>query len=60
MNSKELWAFLFLVGALLFNWPFLNIFNMSLPYYLFGLWGVFIALVAFLISADKGRSGKDV
>jgi len=55
MNSKELWFFLFLAGTLLFNWPFLVIFGLSLPYYLFGIWGLFIGVTGFFISRTKNR-----
>ena len=61
MNSKELWPFLFLVGALLFNWPFLDIFSVSLPYYLFGVWGIFILIVGvFMTVIRKKKNGNDV
>jgi hypothetical protein len=59
MKNRELWPFLFLLGTALFNWPFLDIFSLSLPYYLFGLWAVFIAVMsAFITRANKeDRSG---
>ncbi|TAL23021.1 MAG: hypothetical protein EPN94_10125 [Nitrospirae bacterium] len=61
MNSKELWPFLFLTGALLFNWPFLDIFSMSLPYYLFGMWGLYIAVVGIFITViRRQKNNKDV
>jgi hypothetical protein len=61
MNNKELWHFLFVIGVLLFNWPFLEIFGLSLPYYLFGIWGIFILIVGIFISINKGKkTGKDV
>jgi len=53
MVSKELWAFFFVLGALLFNWPLLSIFDLSMPYYLFGMWGVFIIFVAFFSRLQK-------
>ncbi len=61
MNSRELLPFLFLIGMLLFNWPLLDIFGMSLPYYLFGAWGLFIIVVGLLITVTrKENKGKDV
>ncbi len=58
MNNRELWIFLFLLGTLLLNWPFLDIFGLSLPYYLFGFWGLFILAVGFFISRDRDASQK--
>lgn len=46
MKNRELWMFLFALGVLLFNWPFLSIFTTSLTYYLFFTWGLFIAAMA--------------
>lgn len=61
MNSKELLPFFFLIGMLLFNWPFLDIFSMSLPYYLFGAWALFILAVGILITVIRTqKTGKDV
>jgi len=59
MNNKELWFFIFFTGILLFSWPFLDIFNMVLPYYLFGMWGAFIACVGVFISRT-GKQNKGV
>jgi hypothetical protein len=55
MNGKERWAFLFLLGLLLFNWPFLEIFANALPYYLFGCWGLYILVVKLLMTALQRR-----
>ncbi len=60
MNSKELWPFLFLIGTLLFNWPFLDIFSLSLPYYLFGVWGIFIIGVSIFITKTAMKKDKGV
>jgi len=57
MNSKELWPFLFLIGILFFNWPFLVIFGLSLPYYLFGVWGIFIIVIGISIK-KTGKQGN--
>lgn len=58
MNNKEFWVFLFFLGALLFNWPFLDIFNMVLPYYFLGLWALFILVVCVVVTVSNKR-GKD-
>jgi hypothetical protein len=55
MGKRELWFFIFLIGALLFNWPLLDIFSLSLEYYLFGVWGAFIVLVGIFISVRRRR-----
>ena len=60
MNNKELWPFLFILGTLLLNWPFLDIFNLSLPYYLFGVWGLFIIVMGFFISKTNKQNNKVV
>jgi len=60
MGNKELWFFLFLCGVLLFNWPFLEIFDLSLPFYLFGVWGAFIIAVGFFIKKMNRQSSKSV
>jgi len=60
LNNKELWPFLFILGTLLLNWPFLDIFNLSLPYYLFGVWGLFIIVMGFFISKTNKQNNKVV
>jgi len=60
MNNKEQWAFLFALGTLLFNWPLLDIFSLSLPYYLFGVWGIFIMVMGFFISKTNKQKDKIV
>ncbi|MEJ2183309.1 MAG: hypothetical protein P8Y66_07280 [Nitrospirota bacterium] len=53
MGSKDLWTFLFLLGVVLFNWPLLSIFEHSAPYYLFGLWAVFILVTVVLLNLTR-------
>jgi hypothetical protein len=60
MKNREMWFFLFFLGTLLLNWPFLSIFSLSLPLYLFGVWGLFIITVSIFISKLTGESNKDV
>lgn len=42
---NEIVIFIFLLGLLIFNWPFMKIFNFSLPIYLFVFWFLFIAVI---------------
>ncbi len=56
MSNKEIWFFLFFLGVLLFNWPFLEVFDLSLPYYLFIIWGVFIIVVIVVIKKMNKQS----
>jgi len=58
MHNKEFWVFLFFLGTLLFNWPFLDIFNMVLPYYFLGVWGLFILVVCVVVMVSEKR-GKN-
>jgi hypothetical protein len=60
MNTKELWFFLFFLGCLLFNWPVLSIFDLSLPLYLFVLWAVFILVIRLLIRGADNQSTDNV
>jgi hypothetical protein len=50
MGSKDLFVFLFVLAGLLLNWPFLSIFKISLPYYLFGMWAGIIFLIGIIVS----------
>jgi hypothetical protein len=57
MRDGERWIFLFVLGLLVFNWPFLTIFEDSHPVALFACWGIFIAVVAvFSLTRKKGRN----
>lgn len=55
INGRERWAFLFLLGLLLFNWPSLEIFSDYLPYYLFFCWGMYILVVKLLMNFLQRR-----
>lgn len=59
MDSKELWVGFFVLGVLLFNWPFLKIFGDILPVYLFVGWGLYIAALGVfsVLSRKKIRGG---
>ncbi len=56
MKNKELWPFLFCLFTLLLNWPFLDIFSLSLPYYLFGVWGLLIVAVGYFVRKEDRKS----
>ncbi|NOY64418.1 MAG: hypothetical protein GXO97_03345 [Nitrospirae bacterium] len=47
--NKAIWIFLFAIGIILFNWPFISIFTETQIYYLFVVWFLFI-LSLFLIT----------
>lgn len=51
--NKEVWFFIFFLGMLFFNWPVLEIFRLSLPYYFFSAWAIFIAIIFLLINIRK-------
>lgn len=61
IKNKEAWFFIFFLGTLLFNWPFLDIFTLSLPAYLFFTWGLFILVVGIFINKlTREKERKDV
>lgn len=61
MRNREFWFFLFFVGLMLLNWPFLDIFNMVLPLYFLGVWSLFILLVGVMVSlGGQKKGGRDV
>ena len=43
--TRDVWFFLFFLGALLFGWPLISIFKSGLAAYLVIVWIVFIALI---------------
>ena len=57
MRHGDLWAVLFFLGLVAFNWPFLTVVEETLPYSLFVLWGLFIA-ASWLLAAfgDRDRN----
>ncbi|MBI5190912.1 MAG: hypothetical protein HZA22_09575 [Nitrospirae bacterium] len=57
MKDKELWIFLFVVGAVALDWPLLAIFRDSLPAYLFAAWLALIAAL-YLLSKRAAREGE--
>lgn len=59
MVGRELFIFLFVLGLVLFNWPFLMIFSPTLPYFMFIAWGVFILAIALIgyFNAPRNKGG---
>jgi len=61
MLNKEIWPFLFFVGLIFLNWPFLEIFKSCSPYYFFIVWALFILVVGVLSSrVARKKRGDDV
>lgn len=56
MKNTEIWVFIFSLGLLSLNWPFLEIFYTTEVSYLFVTWILLIVLVA--IAAHKTSSNK--
>lgn len=58
-GGREFFIFLFALGLVLFNWPFLTIFHGGISYYMFALWGGFILAIALVAAriAAKGPGG---
>ena len=54
MKNTEIWVFIFSLGLLSLNWPFLEIFYTTEVSYLFVTWILLIVLVA--IAAHKTSS----
>jgi len=57
MKNTEIWVFIFILGLLGINWPFIEIFHTQVAAYLFVLWILFIVLIAF--AARKDNTGRD-
>ncbi len=51
--EKERWIFIFFLSVVLFNWPFLSIFEESPYRYLFVVWAIVIGVVFFLTTTPK-------
>ncbi len=52
--KRDIWIVLFILGLLLFCWPFLTIFRDHLAAYLFLAWAGFIVLI-YLATVYEGR-----
>ena len=56
---RDLWLFLFVLGAAFFSWPILSIVKDGLVLYLFIVWLVFIGLIRIAaIFSEKEESGS--
>ncbi len=57
--KKDISIFLFILGLLLFSWPFINIFHDKLAAYLFAAWILFIGLIfAATLLGDRDSGGN--
>lgn len=56
MKNTEIWVFIFSLGLLSLNWPFLEIFYTNEVSYLFVAWILLIVLVA--LAAHKANNTK--
>lgn len=54
---KDIWFFLFFIGALLFAWPLMLIFRSSLATYLFVVWLLFIVLIYICTKITEREDG---
>ncbi len=50
--------FVFIFGLLIFNWPLLEIFQKGLATYLYGMWLVYIIILA-MITRNSGAAKKE-
>jgi len=55
--KRDIWIFLFCIGMLLFDWPFVYIFNHTLIPYLFIVWFIFIGLIFLASKFSKHEGG---
>lgn len=57
--KRDIWIFLFVLGAVLFSWPVVSIFKYDLSKYFFMAWLIFIALIFFatIYSKKKNNGG---
>jgi hypothetical protein len=58
MRNPEIWIFIFILGLLGLNWPFLDIFHVSVVTYLFSFWLLFIVLVAFAVRKNRNNRSE--
>ncbi len=56
---NEVSIFVFIAGLATFNWPFLKIFEFSLPVYLFVVWMLLITVnMIYSYRKEKDRRGR--
>lgn len=58
MRKNEIWFFLFMLGLLLFSWPFMSIFEDRLIPYLFTAWLFFISVIGITASIPERDGGE--
>ena len=53
---RDIGIFLFVLGVFLLNWPFLKLFDFSLPLYIFSAWFLFVAvmMITDILSSRRG------
>ena len=57
--KKDLWIFLFLIGLVLFNWPFIIIFRENFTIYPFVVWLLLIiAIIVIGVFSDREERGE--
>ncbi len=54
---RDIWFFLFLIGAALFSWPLISIFKTSIIPYLFIVWLLFIMLIRVFVALSEKEEG---
>ncbi len=60
MKNTEIWVFIFSLGLLSLNWPFLEIFYTKVVAYVFVIWILFIILIAIAAHKTAGSNkGSD-
>lgn len=52
---KDLWVFLFFLGAVLFGWPIISMFGHHVAYYFFSAWIILIVLIFLAARVDIKR-----
>ncbi len=60
MKNTEIWVFIFSLGLLSLNWPFLEIFYTKVVGYLFVTWILFIILIAIAAHRTGGNKESDL
>lgn len=58
MEKNDILIFIFILGVLGLNWPFLEIFHIDVVEYLFTFWLIFIILVALTVSRIENKKAK--
>jgi hypothetical protein len=58
MKNTEIWVFIFSLGLLSLNWPFLEIFYPTEVSYLFVTWILLIVLVALAAHKTNSKSSE--